>query len=54
MIQIKQNQKRKFLMGLILLKKKNSLNQKKIPDISNLATKSAFTTIENLVKKNRL
>ena len=47
---------------MILLKKRDSLNLKpKIPDISNLATKTALAAVENkipsvsnLVKKNRL
>ena len=34
-------------MWLILLKKQNSWIRKKIPDISNLATKAALTTVEN-------
>ena len=39
----------KILMLLILLKKQNSLNQKKNPDISNLAAKTALTTLENKI-----
>ena len=35
---------------MILLKKQNSLNyKKKIPDVSNLATKTALTTVENKI-----
>ena len=62
----KQNQKIKFLILVVLLKKTN-FNTKitelenKIPDISNLAAKTALTAVENkipsasnLVKKNRL
>ena len=38
-------------MRLILLKMQNSLN-KKIPDISNLATKTALTAVENQIPSN--
>ena len=48
-------------MWLILLKNKIHWIRKQIPDISNLATKTALTAVENkipsvsnLVKKNRL
>ena len=66
MIQINQNQKRKFLI-LVILFKKSDYNTKiseiegKILSISNLATTSALTAVKNktpsvsnLVKKNRL
>ena len=54
MLLINQNQKRKFLILAILLEKLiiilKLLNQKKkIPDISNLATKTAFSTVENTI-----
>ena len=48
-------------MLLILLKKKNTKLENKIPDIIGLATKTALTAFENkipdvggLVKKNKL
>ena len=32
-----------------MLKKQNSLNQNKIPDVSSLATKTALTAVENKI-----
>ena len=51
MIQINQNQKRKFLIQAVLLKKTDyNTNiteiEGKIPDVSSLATKTALTTVE--------
>ena len=47
---IKQNQKRKFLVRLTLLKKQNSLNYKtKISDVNSLAIKTALTAVENKI-----
>ena len=69
MIQINQNYKIKFLVLVKIpdLVKKANFNTKitniesKIPDVTNLATKTALTTVENkipdvsnLIKKNRL
>ena len=64
MIQINQNQKIKFLILSDLVKKTDyytKITEGKIPDISNLATKTALTTVENKIpsvsnlgKKNRL
>ena len=54
MIQINQNWKTKFLILAVLLKK-TDYNTKiteiegKIPDISNLATKTALTIVENKI-----
>ena len=47
----KQNLKIKFLMWLILLKKKKKLTEleNKISDIINLATKTALTAVENKI-----
>ena len=51
MIRINQNQKIKFLIQVILLKRhyhaKITEIEGKIPDVSNLATKTALTTVEN-------
>ena len=54
MIQIKQNQKMKFLILVFLLKRQitmlKSLKQReKIPSISGLATNAALTTVENKI-----
>ena len=66
MIQTNQNQRIKFMILVVLLKKTDSDAkitdiEGKIPDVTNLATKTALATIENkipdvsyLVKKNRL
>ena len=51
MIQTKQNQKIKFLILVILLKKTdyNTKIEGEIPGISNLATKTALTTVQNKI-----
>ena len=54
MIQIKQNQKRKFLILVVLLKK-TDYNSKtteigdKIPSISSLAANATLTSVENKI-----
>ena len=66
MIQTNQNQRIKFMILVVLLKKTDSDAkitdiEGKIPGVTNLATKTALATIENkipdvsyLVKKDRL
>ena len=67
MIQIKKSQKTKFLILVVLPKKKTDYNAKvneiqgEIPSISGLSTNAALTTdrnkipnISSLVKKKRL
>ena len=54
MIQINQNQKKQFLILVVLLKKTNYDakivdTEGKIPDVSNLAIKTALTTVENKI-----
>ena len=55
MIQINQDQKIKYLILVIGLVKKTDYDAKiteiegKIPDIRNLATKTALTTVENKI-----
>ena len=54
MKQTKQNQKRKFLIKLILLKKtKLTELESKVQDVSSLATKTALTTAENKISDVR-
>ena len=53
MIQINKNQKIKFLILAILLKRQitilRQLKEGKIPDVSNLATKTALAPVENTI-----
>ena len=51
MIQINQNQKIKFLILVVLLKKQIIITdiESKIHDVINLATKTALTAVENKI-----
>ena len=49
MIQINQNERIKFLILVVLLKRQIIILKGKIPDFSGLATKTALTTVENKI-----